>query len=372
MIQLSLPSLSYEEEIELSRVLKTGYLGQGPEVLSFEQELAEYLELSPQNVACVNSGTAALHLALESLNLQAGDEVLVPTLTYIATYQAISAAGLVPISCDVNMENGLIDLKDAARRVSPRTKVLLIVNYASQRIDPVKVQDFKNKYNLSVIEDAAHSFGTELLKNKVGEFTDLTCFSFDPIKNITCGEGGAVVSKNAQRVAQIKVQRKLGLGNFSPLEVDLQGWRYHMSDLNAAIGRVQLRNFIKFSREKRRQIYNLLKETISDIPEIQPLSVDANQLIAPHIFVIKVPRHHRDALIIYLFENQIESRVHYPLNHIVKKYKTNYQLPNAEKLISELVSLPLHLNLNSSDILKLKKTIVSFFKFQNSSVGSTI
>ncbi|MDP9047158.1 MAG: aminotransferase class I/II-fold pyridoxal phosphate-dependent enzyme, partial [Bacteroidota bacterium] len=194
MIRLSKSVLNQLEADAVSRIiLEDGYLGMGAEVGKFEAEIAQYLGVPASNVVCVNSGTSALHLAVEAL-VSFGEEVLVPSLTFLSSFQAISAARAVPVSCDVYEDTLTIDLEDAAKKITKNTRAIMPVHYASNPAKIDALYSFAARYNLRVIEDAAHAFGCSYQSRKIGSFGDVVCFSFDGIKNITSGEGGAIVT----------------------------------------------------------------------------------------------------------------------------------------------------------------------------------
>ena len=361
MIRLSKSVVGDQEAIALSKVVAHGYLGMGVEVQLFEQKLQDYLDCSDRKVVCVNSGTAALHLALQALGLGVGDEVLVPAMTYIASFQAVSATGATPVACDVRLENGLLDLKDAQKRLSPKTKALMFVHYASYCGDLQSVYDFAKQYKLRVVEDAAHAFGSIYQGKKIGSFGDVVCFSFDGIKNITCGEGGAIVSADSAVINKVLDARLLGVhrekieklssmqcsGDFDVME---QGFRYHMSNLMAAIGIVQLNRFEKEFKPARRQLISYYYERLKNIPGIQLLQMDLDDIV-PHIMPMRVLNGQRDRLGIYLKQHAVEVGVHYKAAHLLSKYGHGRpRLPAAEQLAVELLTLPLHPELSKLDI----------------------
>jgi len=211
MIHISRSMVGAAELKAMGRVmLDDGYLGMGQEVRAFEAELQEYLGGRDRTVICVNSGTAALHLAVAALT-SPGDEVLVQSLTFVATFQAISAAGAVPVACEVYPETVTLDLEDAARRITPRTKAVMPVHYASNPGDLEAIYGFAGRHGLRVIEDAAHAFGCTYKGRKIGSFGDLACFSFDGLKNITSGEGGAVVTSDPSVIQWVQDARLLGV-----------------------------------------------------------------------------------------------------------------------------------------------------------------
>jgi len=348
-IRLSKSIVGDEEKTALARVIDNGYLGMGEEVLHFEQEIRDYLE-TDKDVICVNTGTAALHLSLQAIGVGPGDEVLVPSITYVATYQAVSATGAKPIACDVTRDTVFIDINDAEHRLSAKTKAIIPVHYASSLEGINKVYRFAEKHNLRVIEDAAHSFGSRFHGKPVGSFGDITCFSFDGIKNITSGEGGAVVTGDKLVAQKIKDARLLGVEKDTEkrfqgkrswsFNVNNQGWRYHMSNLMAAIGREQLKKIDMFS-ERRVEIAKRYLLDLSEVSDIVFLDIDYNSVV-PHIFPVRVLRDKRPKLISVLAEYGIETGIHYQPNHYLSKYYSNYTLPATEAIWNELLSLPMH------------------------------
>ena len=218
-------------------------------VYEFEKKLESFFN---SYVACTVNGTAALHLAIQAAGIKRNDEVLVPSITYVASLQAITATGAKPVICDVNDYDGLLSIEDAENKISKKTKGIMPVYFAGYSGDINKIYKFAKKHKLKVIEDAAHAFGSKHNNKKIGSKGDFVCFSFDGIKNITSGEGGCVVSKKKQVINKIKDLRLLGVikdsvkrykGSRSWIyNVKEQGWRYHMSDIMAAIGIVQLGN----------------------------------------------------------------------------------------------------------------------------------
>lgn len=373
MIKLSKSILNDKEVNAVSRVLlENGYLGMGKEVASFEAEIAEYLSVERFNVVCVNSGTAALHLAIEAL-LSKGDEILVPSFTFLSSIQAISASGVTPVFCDIDKNSLCMDIKDAENKITSKTKALLFIHYASNPYELDNLYQFAQKYNLRVIEDAAHSFGCEYNKNKIGSIGDITCFSFDGIKNITSGEGGAIVTKDKHILSIVKDTRLLGIIKDSEkryagerswdFDVLKQGYRYHMSDIFAAIGRVQLSKLDNEFAPKRIQFSQMYKSKLSNISDIEFQAVDSNSYIIPHILPIKVLNNKRDKLKEYLEINNIPTGIHYKPNHLLTFYynKENV-LPVTDQVYSEILTLPLHPGLTEDEIEQIITLIKNYFK----------
>lgn len=376
-MRLSKSCLGKEEIQAVSKILEIGYLGMGAEVQKFEMEISDFLS-DETNVACVNTGTSALQLALQALGIGVGDEVLVPSLTFVASFQAVSATGATPVACDIDPNTGLLCLTDASKRVTSKTKALMYVLYASQSGDLDKVHEFATTYDLKVIEDAAHSFGCTYKNKKIGTISDVTCFSFDGIKNITSGEGGAVVSKDFELIERVRDLRLLGVEKDTErrfkrerswdFDVKEQGWRYHMSEIMAAIGRVQLSKLEKNFAPKRRSFF---EKYFAGLKEVEGISfLDGyeweNNHIIPHIMPIKVYGGLRDKMRSHLIDKEIEVGIHYKPNHLLGKFKTQYALPATEKFYNEILSLPLHPDLEDVDIENVIEEIQIFIKTEAS------
>lgn len=364
-IRLSKSIVGELEKAAIAKVIDGSYLGMGRVVQEFEEKLQEYLPV--KNVISVNSGTAALHLALMALRLEPGDEVLVQSLTFIASFQAITAAGLVPVSCEIVPETCTIDLKDAERKITERTKVIMPVHYASRVGDLDEIYRFARSHNLRVVEDAAHAFGSVYNGKKVGSFGDIACFSFDGIKNITSGEGGAVVT-NDDDVAQFVMDaRLLGVqkdtekryqGSRSwEFDVTHQGYRFHMSNIFAAIGLAQLDRFEKEFKPARQRLAKQYHEALKGVKQMVLFPDDYNKIV-PHIFPIRILNGKRDILRQHLIDNGIECGVHYYPNHLLSYYGGRKgALPVTEQVYSELLTLPLHPELTDDDLEFIVETI---------------
>ena len=364
-IRLSKSVIGIEEIEAVTNVLKKEYLGMGEEVFKFENELSSFIG---RPSVCVNTGTSALQLAIQACDIGKGDEILVQSLTYLASFQAISATGANPIACEVNSKDLTIDLDDAQKRLTKNTKAIMPVHYSGNPGNLEAIYYFADKYNLRVIEDAAHAFGSLYKKDLVGSFGDICCFSFDGIKNITSGEGGAIVTNDKNVLNRIRDIRLLGISKDSDkryknlrswdLNVNEQGWRFHMSNIMASIGLEQLKKF-KFFQSKRKKLANLYLKLLKNISEIEFLNIDYN-LITPHIFAIKLKNGSRDLLKVALEKKGIQTGIHYYPNHLLNFY-SKYPLPKTELIYSSILTLPLHPDLNKKDIEFICKVIKKFF-----------
>lgn len=367
-IRLSRSIVGVAEAAAVTRVItEDGYLGMGSEVQRFEAELAAWLGVEPGQVITVNTGTAALHLAVQAVAAR-GSEVLVPSLTFVASFQAVSGAGCVPVACEVREDTATIDLEDAEKRLTERTAAIMPVHYASNPWQVEAVYDFARRHGLRVIEDAAHAFGCRRDGRKIGSAGDMVCFSFDGIKNITSGEGGCIVAFDPEAARLCSDARLLSVENdaekrFSgtrswDFDVKRQGWRYHMSNIMAAIGRVQLSRLDGEFAPARRVLGALYRELLSDVPGLALLRIDPADDIVPHIFEVRVLHGRKDAVKAALAEVGVPTGVHYKPNHLLTFYGGGrVSLPVTERLYGELVTLPLHPGISPDDVRRICATL---------------
>ena len=360
IIRLSRSIVGEQEAAAVAEVItRDGYLGMGKEVQAFEKDLADYLGVPADWVVSVNTGTAALHLAVAAV-AGPGDDVLTQSLTYVATFQAVAAAGARPLACEVYPDSVTIDLQDAARRLTPNSRVVMPVHYASYPGDLDAVYDFAKSNNLRVIEDAAHALGCTYKGRKIGSFGDIACFSFDGIKNITSGEGGAVVTSDPEVVRFVQDARLLAVlrdtekrfqGQRSwEFDVTHQGYRYHMSNIMAAIGRVQLSRFEREFAPSRRGLAARYRERLSGVPHLTFFKSDPENVV-PHLLPVRIGAGHRDRLRQYLEDHKVQTGIHYKPNHLLSYFGGGAErLPVSETLYGELLSLPLHPGLDREKI----------------------
>ena len=359
IVRLSKSIVGEEEAAAVTRVLlENGYLGMSTEVQAFELELAGYLG-GGREVMCVSAATAALHLALQACGIGPEDEVIVPTITYVATFQAIAATGATPVPCDVVRETSQIDVSDARKRVTPRTKAIVPVHYGSGIGDLAGVRKLADEHGLRVIEDAAHAFGCSFEGKPVGATGDVVCFSFQGTKNITAGEGGAVVTADPVVAERVRDLRLLGVLKDTEkrykqersweFDVVEQGWRYHMSNIFAAIGRVQLKRFDAEFRPRRVELGKSYQRLLKDAPNVRLLPFEYGDIV-PHIFPVYIANGRRNAVREALAEKSIETGIHYKPNHLLTRFGGGRKrLPVSEQLYEEMLTLPLHPDLTREE-----------------------
>ena len=358
LIRLSKSCLSAEEKAAVMGVLDRELLGMGAEVQQFEQTLSEFFG---RPAVCVASGTAALQVALQAAGIGWGDEVLVPSLTYVASFQAISATGAKPVACDVRSDSLTLDWRDAEQRLTKRTKAIMPVHYSGGVRDLFEINSFAVRHGLRVIEDAAHAFGTVFQGQRVGSFGDIACFSFDGIKNITSGEGGCVVTSDVGILARVRDARLLGVEKDTEkrfagqrswdFDVTAQGWRYHMSNIMAAIGLEQMKRFPEMAcvRQGLAQHYDQL---LHGHPRISVMHHDYNTVV-PHIYVVRIQGLTvRKALQESLQAQGVQTGVHYQPNHHLSFFSdpTAAPLPVTDLVYPEMLTLPLHADLTKQDV----------------------
>ncbi len=358
MIRLSKSVVGKAEAEAVAHVIEDiGYLGMGETVGEFERALEAYIG-GGRRCACVNSGTAALHLAIQAVT-QPGDEVLVPSFTFVASMQAITGAGCIPVCCEIDPATLTLDLRDAERRITPRTKAMMPVYYGSNCVMATQYQDFAREHGLRLVEDAAHAFGCYCDGKKIGSTGDVVCFSFDGIKNITSGEGGAIFTADEDTYQQVSDARLLGVQKDSEkryagkrswtFDVVAQGYRYHMSNIFAAIGKVQLSRFENEFAPRRRAIAMEYTRRLKDNPHVRLIHMDYSHDITPHIFPLEI-LHGKRSLVEQAFKaHDIQYGIQYFPNHLLSYFKSGYALPVTEDVYSKIISIPMHPELTEED-----------------------
>lgn len=370
MIRLSMAFVDEKELQGLEKVfLETVNFGLGIHVKEFEEKLSSFLE-TDRDIIAVNTGTSALHLALEALSFPKGSEVLVPSITFVASYQAIIAAGLVPVSCEILMPCGHIDPSDLPKKLNAKTVAIMPVSYSGTDFNRAEVYEFARTKGLRVIEDNAHTFGSRSTDgSRIGVIGDISCFSFDGIKNITCGEGGAIVTADKSLAHRIRVMRSLGIEKDVELrykgkrswdyDVATQGFRYHMSNINAAIGISQL-NKIEESFQRKTSLQNEYRASFAKYnghPDLC-LSQEFNPLINYHLFPILLPPGtDRAAVRESMLGQGIETGIHYVPNHLHTLFRSDYSLPFAEDFGKRTLSLPYHPRVTPADAKRIVENL---------------
>ena len=356
----------------LENALDVGWLGMGAFTKEFEERISDYLRLDGRYVVSTNTGTSALHIALLSANIGPGDEVITPSFNYVADHQAISMTGANVVMCDIQEDNLGIDCKKAEKLITNKTKAIIPLHFAGIPCDQKEVYDLAKKYDLRIIEDAMHAFGTSIEGQKIGSYGDITCFSFDPVKVITSIDGGCVIVNSIEEKEKLQHLRLLGVDKDTTeryknkrawdYDVVSQGFRYHLTNIMASVGIAQIKKVDEFitTRQKICQRYN---ESFKEIPELKIPQSDFNN-ISPFIYTIRVLNGKREFLIEHLKKLEIDVGIHFIPVHKHSYFKNCKQgnMEITEKVTNEILTIPLHSNMKNQLVERVIDGITSFFK----------
>ena len=357
------PALGEDEIAAVTACLRSGWLTSGPEVAAFEAEFAAALGGGVQAVA-VNSASAALHLALEALGLGPGDEVILPTLTFTATAEAVRHLGAVPVLVDIDADTLCLDPGAVAAAVTPRSRAILPVHFAGRPCDMAALADLARSQGLMLVVDAAHAFPAHLQGCPVGQgAAQATAFSFYANKTLTTGEGGMLVTSDAALAARAcrmrlhGIERRAQAAGAPPgwaYEVIAPGYKYNLTDIAAAIGRVQLRRAQALA-DRRAQLAARYDATLADLPVILPPRAAPGDGHAWHLYVLQIRPEaplDRDALYAALSAQGIGLSVHYRPLHQLRAWSGlagPQGYPQAERYFARCLSLPLFPDLTEAD-----------------------
>lgn len=371
-VPFAIPEITNEDIEAVTDALKSGWLSKGPKVTEFEAKIADYLGVSPENVVACNSGTAALHLAVMGLELDAGDEVIVPSYTFSATVNVIEHVGAKPVFADIDSDTLCIDVTKVEQLITSKTKAIIAVHFAGQAADIDSLKKLCVKYDLKFIEDAAHAFGTKYKGKLIGIHGDYICFSFYATKNITTGEGGIVIARNGENISKIRQlcwhgidrnlwDRYVNAGSWAYSILD-HGYKYNMSDVQATLGISQLSRVNKM-RERRRELYKRYLNELKKFEKVFSLPMfDSDESEnSCHLFIIRFKPDaviSRNSFIEKMKEKGVCLSVHYIPVHMHPYYKKyNAVLPVTEKVFEGCVSLPLCSSLSDEAFEYVVKSI---------------
>lgn len=362
-------------------VLRSDWLTTGPKVPEFEHAVADYV--GAKYAVAVNSGTAALHSAMNAIGLSPGDEVILPPMTFVATANCIVYQGATPIFADVDSNTLLINSAEVESKITKRTKAIIAVDYAGQPCDYKVLRKIAKRHGLVLVADACHSIGAQLNRRNVGTLADLTVFSFHPVKHITTGEGGMVVTDNAEFADRMRRFRNHGISMDSRQRADHGiwyydiediGYNYRITDFQCAMGLSQLRNLSSFL-DRRRQIAAQYDESFSELQEVRPLGLRKDVLHAYHLYVVKtqyrVPNMGRAEFFRKMREKGVDVGVHYIPVHLQPFYRVYFNTyPGlcsiAEAAYERILSLPIFPAMQAADvrrvIVAVKDTVAELCK----------
>ncbi len=336
----------------VAEVLAGGQYGHGDITERFEQALTSFLGVD--DVVAVASGTAALHIALAVTGIGHGDEVIVPSMTFCATVQAIRACGAQPRFAEVDPDTLCLRPQDVMEALTPSTRAVLPVLYGGRAVDLSDIRYELEQRKIAVVEDAAHAFGSYCGRVRIGATNNaLTCFSFGPIKTLTCGQGGALVPRDPEQAAHARRMRLLGMAE-SPSErarsatyhVGGVGLRAHLSQINAAIGLAQIAHFPSVEAQ-RKELWRTYAAALEDLPDVRLVDVDVDRSV-PTLCAVRVPE--RDRVFAALQARGIGVGTHYPPNHLQPAFRRWWRpLIATEQIGEEILTLPFHQKMTSHD-----------------------
>jgi len=359
------PSISDEEITEVTQCLKSGWLTTGPNSGAFETEFADAIGDGVSALA-VNSATAALHLAVEALGVGPGDEVIVPTLTFTATAEVVRYQGATPVLVDMDPDTLCLSLEAVEAAITPATKVIMPVHFAGRPCDMTALRALADEHNLKIVDDAAHAFPASHAGVNIGNgLADVTAFSFYANKTMTTGEGGMLVTRDADLAARARTMRLHGIDRdvfdrFTNTkaswiyDVVAPGYKYNMTDIAAAMGRVQLRKSDGFF-EARNRLAAAYDDAFADLPVILPPHAAQGDTHSWHLYILQIAEGapvSRDEFIAALKEAGVGISVHYrPLHQMTywSEFAQGREFPAADAYFRRCVSIPLFMDMQPEE-----------------------
>ena len=364
MLPYSRHDIGADEIAAVVEVLQSEWLTTGPKVAQFEQALAS--RVGVRHAVAVSSGTAALHAAMHGLGIVEGDEVIVPAMTFAATANSVVYQRGTPVFADVDPETLLIDPVSVERLITPKTRAVIAVDYAGQPCDYDLLRRLLVPHGIPLVADACHSLGATFDGREVGTLADVSAFSFHPVKPITTGEGGMLTTDDDDLAAKMRAFRNHGItsdhrerqkeGTWFYEMVDL-GFNYRITDLQCALGIVQLRRLDEFVA-RRREIAAEYDAAFAPMHHVTPLAVDQRVQHAFHLYVVQLGQQEsldRSAVFNHLRAAGIGVNVHYIPVHLHPFYRDRFGTgpglcPRSEEAYRRILSLPIHFRMNSQDV----------------------
>jgi perosamine synthetase len=350
-IPIAKPIIGRDVRKAVNKVLRSGNLTQGPEVASFEREFSQFV--NEHECVAVNSGTSALHLALLSLGIGAGDEVIIPSFTFAATANSVALTGAKPVFVDIDIKTYNIDPNLIENVITPSTKAIQVVHLYGLPADMTKIVEIAKRHNLLIIEDAAQAHNAAINGQPVGTFGDAAAFSFYPTKNMTSGEGGMIVFKDKDAARLARLYRNQGMEK--RYQNEIIGFNLRMTDIHAAIGRTQLKHLSKWSKKRQDNAMTLSSQLQNVFTPFTP----AGFTHVFHQYTIRVPKN-RDTFADSLSNAGIGNSVYYPTQvHKLPSFNFLISLPQTQLATETVLSLPVHPSLSKKELRRIASTVNS-------------
>ena len=354
------PEFIGNEKKYLMDCIDSGWISsKGKYVNLFEENFSHFL--GGGYSSAVSNGTVALHLALKSIGIKEGDEVIVPSFTYIASVNAIKFCNANPVFVDSDLYSWNIDIKKIKEKITTKTKAILAVHLYGALCDCKALKELCNTFSLYLVEDSAEAFGSKYKNNFAGTFGDISTFSFFGNKTITTGEGGMVFSKKQDLIKKVAFLKSQAVDNNREYWHTEIGYNYRITNMQAAIGLAQLENCNQIL-EKKQNIANFYISSLVNAPVIFQQNAPDYYHSYWMISILCESKSIRDSLRAFLRERNIDTRPHFYPAHIMPPYKNGEYLPNAEKISNQGVTLPSYPSLSESDLDYITNTILYFFK----------
>lgn len=358
----NLPSVGEEEIAELVDTIRSNWLTMGPKTMKLEKQIEDYIGV--KHAIAVNSCTAGLHLSLIVSGIGAGDEVIVPAYTFASTANVVEHSGAKPVFVDIEEKTFNLDPQKVRGAITPKTKAIMVVHYGGGAADLDELMKISREFNIPLIEDAAHAIGVEYNGKKIGAFGNLTSYSFYVTKNMTTGEGGAIVTNDDTIADRLRILRlhgiskdawkRYGKGGSFMYGMEECGWKYNMTDLQASLGVHQIRKLDSFI-QKRQELARQYDQKLSKLSGVKIPPRPSNVRHVIHLYPILLENYERNKFVEEMKELNIGTSVHFIPLPLHPFYKEKYGFPEGEFPVSERVykqevSLPLYPGMTSEDV----------------------